>query len=78
MHGRRQPPAGRYGLRGSPVDEPKNERQNRADQESRSDWKIEREALMLHDEVARQAPRPERAAPSPQETNRHEDQSGQD
>jgi len=41
MGGRRQPPAVRYGLRGSPVDEPKNERQNRTDQESRSAWKIE-------------------------------------
>ena|GEM_PF-4763561 len=33
-------PQGRYGLRGSPVDEPQNERQDRTDQESRSDWKI--------------------------------------
>lgn len=32
----------------------------------------------LHDDVARQAPQPERAAPSPQETNRRQDQSGQD
>jgi hypothetical protein len=47
MHDRRQPPASRYGLRGSPVDEPKNERQNRTDQGSRSDWKIER-ASRLH------------------------------
>ena len=78
MHGRRQPPAGRYGLRGSPADEPKNESQNRADQESRSDWKIEREALMLHDDVARQAPQPERADPSPQVTNHNQDQSEQD
>ena len=56
MHGRRQPPLGRYGLRNLRVDEPKNERQNRTDQESRSDWKIEREVLMRHDDVARQAP----------------------
>ena len=78
MGGRRQPPAVRYGLRGSGVDEPKNERQNRTDQESRSDWKIEREVLMLHDDVARQASQPERADPSPQETNRYQDQSEQD
>jgi hypothetical protein len=77
MRGRRQPPAVRYGHCGVPVDEPKNERQNRTDQESRSDWKIEREVLMLHDDVARQAPQPERADPSPQETNR-QDQSEQD
>jgi hypothetical protein len=56
MRGRRQPRAGRYGLRGLPVDEPKNECQNRTDQESRSDWKIEREVLMLHDDVARRRP----------------------
>ena len=30
---------------------------------------------MLHDDVARQAPEPERADPSPQETNHHQDQS---
>ena len=30
----------------------------------------------LHDDVARQAPQPARTAPSPQETNRHQDQSG--
>ena len=41
-----------------PVDEPKNERQNRTDQE--------REVLMLHDDATRQAPQPERAAPSSQ------------
>jgi len=32
----------------------------------------------LHDDVARQAPQPERATPSPQETHRQQDQSGQD
>jgi hypothetical protein len=73
MRGCRPPPSGRYELRGLPVDKPKNERQNRTDQESRSDWKIEREILMLHDDVARQAPQPEWADPSPQETNHHQD-----
>ena len=64
-----------YGHCASPVAEPKNERQNRTDQESRRDWKIEREVPMLHDDVALlQAPQPEGAAPSPQ-PNRHEDQS---
>ena len=29
----------------------------------------------LHDDFARQAPQPERADPSPKETNHHQDQS---
>jgi hypothetical protein len=36
------------------------------------------EDLMLHDDVARQTPEPEQADPSPQETDRHQNQSEQD